>query len=381
MQCAYWDAQVCRSCSLIETPHGVQLADKVTQAHSALDPLAPHATWHEPCASALGGFRNKAKMVVGGTVEDPTLGILDAAGRGVDLRACGLYPAVITDALPVLADFIRRVGWQPYDVPTRRGELKYLLVTASARNELMVRCVARSTEAESRVRKHLPWLRECLPSLAVATLNVLPEHKAVTEGDREMVLTDQDSLTMPMGEVDLHVGPRAFFQTNTAVATELYAQVSRWIDASGATSLWDLYCGVGGFALTCAAPGRVVTGIEVSPPAIDAARKSRDEAQSRGVDGMDSVHFEAADAVAWASGQQVSADAVVVNPPRRGLGESLSTWLNGSGAHTVVYSSCHLPTLAADLQRMPAYEVRDVRVFDMFPHTGHMEVAALLARL
>src|SRR5690606_8746611 len=65
-----------------------------------------------------------------------------------------------------------------------------------------------------------------------------------------------------------------FFQTNTVVATELYRQARAWVDEVGPASLWDLYCGVGGFALHCAAPGRAVTGIEISAEAVVAASRT-----------------------------------------------------------------------------------------------------------
>ena len=81
-----------------------------------------------PVASAPSRFRNKAKMAVAGTTAHPTLGILDGAGCGVDLRACPLHVPAIEAALPVLADLITELGLRPYDVPTRRGELKHLLV-------------------------------------------------------------------------------------------------------------------------------------------------------------------------------------------------------------------------------------------------------------
>ncbi|WP_062078516.1 methyltransferase domain-containing protein [Demequina globuliformis] len=380
MQCDYWDAGRCRSCALIETPYARQLADKDARARQALMERAPDVRWHPPCPSAESAFRNKAKMVVAGSAAAPTLGILDPVGEGIDLRECGLYPPVITQALEALAAFVARVGWEPYSVARRSGELKHVLVTAAADGALMVRFVARSTEAEARVRKHLGWLLRTLPHLRVVTLNVLPEHKAVLEGDREIVLTESDTLTMPLGEIELHLGPRAFFQTNTEVATALYAQVATWIDGAAPASLWDLYCGVGGFALHCAAPGRDVVGIEISAPAIAAAVRSRDEAATRGVPGMGSVSFAAADAVAWAGEQGSPPAAVIVNPPRRGLGPQLSSWLNDCGADTVVYSSCHLESLAKDLAAMPAYTVREARVFDMFPHTGHMEIAVLADR-
>ncbi|WP_084099712.1 23S rRNA (uracil(747)-C(5))-methyltransferase RlmC [Demequina sp. NBRC 110051] len=380
MQCDYWDAGVCRSCTLIETPYSRQLADKQEAVTGLLAPLAPALSWLPPVASAEEGFRTKAKMVVAGTVDAPTLGILDAAGRGTDLQGCNLYPPQLSAAFPALAAFVTRARLEPYSVPERSGELKNILVTLGPDGRLMVRFVMRSTEALARLQKHLPWLHQALPALHVATLNVLPEHKAVTEGEREIVLTEEQTLPFTMGDVPLHLGPRSFFQTNTAVATELYAQVATWIDGAAPASLWDLYCGVGGLALHCLAEGREVTGVEISDAAIDAARLSAAQMARAGVAGASDTTFVAADAVAWARTQGAFPEAVVVNPPRRGLGPELSGWIEDSGVATVVYSSCNPATLARDMADMPSYVAREARLFDMFPHTGHGEVGVLLER-
>src|SRR5690606_36359050 len=133
------------------------------------------------------GFRNKAKMVVTGTWQEPVLGILGSGGQGVDLRGCGLHEPVVREALPVLAAFVTRARVDPYDLATRRGELKHLLVTGSPDGELMVRLVLRSQEPVTRLRKHLPWLLTELPHLRVVSVNLQPEHKAVLEGEREIV--------------------------------------------------------------------------------------------------------------------------------------------------------------------------------------------------
>ncbi|WP_084128978.1 23S rRNA (uracil(747)-C(5))-methyltransferase RlmC [Demequina sp. NBRC 110055] len=380
MQCDYWDAGVCRSCTLIETPYARQLADKQTHVETLLAPLAPDLAWLSPVGSAESGFRTKAKMVVAGTTDAPTLGILDAAGHGTDLQHCGLYPEPLAAAFPVLADFVTRARLEPYSVPHRRGELKHILVTLAPDDRLMVRFVMRSTEAHTRLVKHLPWLREALPSLHVATLNVLPEHKAVTEGEREIVLTDADTLPITLGAVPLHLGPRSFFQTNTEVAMRLYAQVADWVNEVAPATLWDLYCGVGGLALHSLARGRTVTGVEISDAAIDAARLSAAQMAQAGVVGADRVTFVAADAVAWAGEQASRPEAVVVNPPRRGLGSELTAWLESSGTDAIIYSSCNPATLARDMADMPSYVARTARLFDMFPHTGHGEVAVLMTR-
>lgn len=382
MQCDYFDRGVCRSCTLMGQPYGDQVLDKEIRTRELLRDAVDAAggpgsvEWLPAITSLESGYRNKAKMVVGGTVQRPTVGILDHRQRGVDLRHCGICTPGIQRALPVLAEFIADAGLIPYDVAARRGELKFVLVTESPDGELMVRFVLRSEGQLPRLRERLHDLRRVLPEAVVVTANLLPEHKAVTEGDREVVLTEQETLPMRFGSITMHLRPQSFFQTNTSVARQLYDQASAWIDEVGPASMWDLYCGVGGFALHAARPGRAVTGIETSREAIRSAKQSAREA------GLTDVRFAADDATEHALRARSDAlpELVAVNPPRRGIGETLATWLEESDVEHVVYSSCNPVTLAKDLARMPSLRLRRARVLDMFPQTGHLEAVTLLSR-
>jgi 23S rRNA (uracil747-C5)-methyltransferase len=370
VDCHHYDAFRCRSCTLLEVPRDRQLSDKEQHARSLVD----SPVWLPTVAGAESGFRNKAKMAVGGTVEAPTLGILDRELAGVDLRDCGLHSPGLTAALDHIATWISSTGLVPYDVAARSGELKHVLLTESPDGELLLRLVVRSTALEARVRSRLPALLEAVPPLRVVTLNVQPEHKAVLEGEREIVLTGSSELPMRLSTgVTLRLGPRSFFQTNTFVAEALYEQARSWVSAlPDVASVWDLYCGVGGFALHLAGPGREVLGVEVSADAIDAANAT---AADLGV----AASFVAGDATSYALGSATAPDLVVVNPPRRGIGAALAGWLDGSGVQHVVYSSCNAESLARDLALMPSLRPVEARVLDMFPHTTHYEVIVLLS--
>ena len=214
MQCDYFDAGRCRSCALMGTPYAGQLADKQREVGTALAGLVPDASWHEPFASAEAGFRNKAKLVVGGARGAVTLGILDGRQQGVDLRHCGLHEPALRAAIPRLAAVVDDLGLAPYDVPTRRGELKYLLLTASPDEELMLRLVLRSRRDLDVVRAAVPRLQGALPGLRVVSANLHPEHKAVLEGDEEVLLTDGadgsgGDLPMRVAGLTLHLRPGA----------------------------------------------------------------------------------------------------------------------------------------------------------------------------
>jgi 23S rRNA (uracil747-C5)-methyltransferase len=181
---------------------------------------------------------------------------------------------------------------------------------------------------------------------------------------------------MRVNGIELLLGPRAFFQTNTRVAAALYRQVQAWADAAAPRTAWDLYCGVGGFALHLARAGRDVVGVETSTEAVEAARAAAALLDGRTSTG--SIRFIAGDVTAGIP--SAPADFVVVNPPRRGIGPRLAGWLDHFPATHLVYSSCNVDSLARDLAAMPSWRPVEGRVVDMFPQTRHVETLLLLRR-
>lgn len=378
MECGYYARGECSSCTRIREPYAQQLQAKDSASYSALAAYADAETlWLPPVASPQTGFRNKAKMSIGGTAANPTLGLAPLDAPPTDLRNCPLYPPAITNALHQIAQFITLANLHPYQVATRTGELKHVLVTANPQGELLIRFVLRSTESLARIRKHLPQLQQWLPAMRVATVNLLPEHQAALEGREEIPLTENQTLQMSIGAHTLGLLPRSFCQTNTQVAGQLYLQAQTWINEANPRGVWDLYCGVGGFALHAAAPGRWVTGVEVSQAAVESAQAT---ASGLGFvrQGPDAVRFVSADATSYAAEASQRPDLIIVNPPRRGIGPELAATINASGARDVIYSSCNLESLAKDLGYLARCRLVAAQVLDMFPHTGHFEVLTWL---
>ncbi|WP_342454516.1 methyltransferase domain-containing protein [Ornithinimicrobium cryptoxanthini] len=384
MQCDYFDAGRCRSCSLMGTDYAGQLADKQSRAARALAAACPGLSWEAPFGSVPEGFRNKAKLVVGGTRDEPTAGILDAHRQGVDLRHCGLYEPGLAEVVEQVPEVIATLGLVPYDVVRRSGELKHVLLTHSPDGELMIRFVLRSPGQQVRIARALPWLLETIPGLRVVSVNLQPDHAAVLEGPEEIVLTVAEDLPMQVNEVRLRLRTGSFFQTNTTVAAGLYRQAQDWIHQVDPVTLWDLYCGVGGFALHALlrpdGTPRDVLGLEISSEAVASARTTAAELPG-------AARFEVGDAASGVGAGEAGPlrglappDLVVVNPPRRGIGPVLTEWLESSQMQHVLYSSCNVDSLARDLERMPSLVPVRARLFDMFPQTPHLEVLTLLRR-
>lgn len=421
----------------MNVPYGQQLARKQSQVEQTLSGVLTQAGvddvagfFQPPAASPESGFRNKAKMVVTGTSAAPRLGILDPHqhpkhhdGSGVDLRHCGLYEPGLRVVFPIVGEFISTVQLTPYNVGSRTGELKHVIFTLSPQQELMVRFVLRSTRQLDQIRQHLPALLKALAAAhvpaRVVTANILPEHQALLEGEKEIHLAGDASLIMLLNGVPLNLRPQGFFQTNTVIAASLYWQAADWVDglAEPIESVWDLYAGVGGFGFSLAqarsgphaGTRRKVLGVETSDEAVAAAQHT---IEALGL--TDSVRYTATDATkTTAYAENDLPDLVVVNPPRRGIGAELASWINAR-AHTrhtrhdindddstaqkarqhgttgkdrgmrdpgikyVLYSSCNAKTLAKDLTVLDNFQPVTARMLDMFPQTDHCEVLVLL---
>lgn len=379
VQCDYYDAGACRSCALMGMPYPEQLRDGFAQVRRTLESVVPQRVWHEPAFGPEQGFRNKAKLVVGGSVQRPTVGILDRHRQGVDLRHCGLYEPALAAAVESVAELLPSLGLVPYDVSARTGELKHILITAAPSGELMVRFVLRSPGQVPRLRRGMSLLRERLPGLRVLSVNLQPDHKAVIEGAEEIVLSEQETLPMDVAGVRLHLRPNSFFQTNTVVASRLYRTAADWVAAGSPRSLWDLYCGVGGFGLSIAAhtPSLVdLLGIEVAPESVASAVRTAADLHRDGSPLR--AQFRVGDAEQLLLHEQ-PADVLLVNPPRRGIGP-LAAAIESSAVADVLYSSCRPETLATDLAAMPSLQPVAAQLFDMFPQTRHHEVLVQLRR-
>lgn len=374
MHCALFDAGRCRSCAWIEQPMATQLTTKMNDLRQL---MAEHRVgeWCEPVSGPEQAFRNKAKMVVSGSVEKPLFGMLHRDGTPQDLTSCPLYPASFYAVFAVLKPFIARAGLTPYNVARKRGELKYLLLTQSTLDGgMMLRFVLRSETKLAQLRAALPWLQAQLPQLNVISANIQPVHMAIMEGEKEIWLTEQQALAENFNGVPLWIRPQSFFQTNPQVAGRLYATARDWVRALPVRHMWDLFCGVGGFGLHCATPEMKLTGIEIAPEAIASAKLSAHAL------GLNDVHFQALDSTRFATEQGSVPDLVVVNPPRRGIGSELCDYLSHMAPPFILYSSCNAQTMAKDIGELAGYRVVRAQLFDMFPHTAHYEVLTLLVR-
>ena len=321
-------------------------------------------------------MRNKAKLAVAFIENEIEFGFYNHNRQFKKLEDCPLHAAAINAVLVTLKQQLSIYNIIPYDVILKKGELKYLLITHSdSKNELLIRFILRSSEAVPRLKKLAADLLILNPAIKVITANIQAVHQAILEGEEEIILTDNDCITHHFDPYFLFQGPRSFFQTNSSMALRLYQHFQQELSLLPVHSFLDLYCGVGAFSFFAAKYCSTVQGVEISDAAIHYANKAREINRCTG------LNFQTMDVEIFLRQQQSAHyDAIMVNPPRSGLNETIVAELLRLAPAWLFYSSCNIETLHRDISRLELqYEIRSLQIFDMFPYTSHFETLALLS--
>lgn len=169
----------------------------------------------------------------------------------------------------------------------------------------------------------------------------------------------------------------AFWQAHRGAASLYSGLVAEWAMLDSGATAWDLYGGAGVFAAALAdavgESGRVLA-VDTSRAASGAARAALADLPQVSVV-TDSVRRVLA---AQSGGAQVA----VLDPPRAGAGRAVIEALAAAGVHRIIHFGCETAAFARDvgLYRKQGYTVEQVRVFDAFPLTHHVECVALLTR-
>ncbi len=380
--CNYFNQGICASCKRIEEPYPQQLKsksdtlDRILAEFVELDQLLEKLS---PIPSPTFAFRNKAKFSVTGTLQDPIIGLtgLKDLDQGRDISACVLHQSEINDLLPKIRTFIQESKLLPYQIKTRSGELKGMILYYSPESKQMyLRLVLRSKEAIARIEKFKKSLLAQCPALVCFSANIQPIPHAILEGNEEIFFTEQRFIDHQLGEIKMRLHPQGFVQTNQEVAIQLYSTAAKWVQALGAETFMELFSGQGAFSFFIQKFVKRAIGIEINPEAVARANQTTKE------NGWEHLSFIAKDASSvFESAMQFTPDVLLVNPPRKGLGASL-TAIQKIGSPYFIYSSCNAETLAKDLTQLKdQYCVMKYQLFDMFPHTDHFETLVLLKRL
>lgn len=263
-----------------------------------------------------------------------------------------------------------------YDLREHSGVLRNLIIRISSTGELMVIVVFAYPE-EGQVELLMSFIKDKFPSIT-SLLYIINQKKNDTIFDQEIVIYNgRDFIYEEMEGLKFKVGPKSFYQTNSAQAYELYKITRDFAGLSGNELVYDLYTGAGTIANFVAKYAKEVVGVEYVPSAIEDAKINSE------INGVKNTKFYAGDMkdVLTASfiAKHGKPDVVITDPPRAGMHADVVARLLEMESPKIVYVSCNAATQARDLTLLAEkYDVVRIKPVDMFPHTQHVENVVLL---
>jgi 23S rRNA (uracil1939-C5)-methyltransferase len=186
-------------------------------------------------------------------------------------------------------------------------------------------------------------------------------------------LAGSEYLVMEVLERQFKVSAESFFQVNTMQAENLVKKVLSVLPEEMETFL-ELYSGVGLFSAFIAPRVRRLVAVESSERAVDDFGSNLDQ--------YDHVEVYEGKVEEILPHLEIQPDAVLVDPPRAGLGREALAALLAKKSPYIIYVSCDPATLARDARYLVegGYRLKEITPIDMFPQTYHVECVALLER-
>lgn len=351
----------CPGCPLGAAPYEQGLVSKGQELAVALSayPVLHPALLPPRAAITTSEYRLRAKLVIKGKA----LGLFERGShRVLDVTGCKVLSPALTRATAALRRLLPLPLYGADLRETSEGVLLTLLTEApGARSELTT--VARGLVERGEA------LSVALSTRRAGDVRLLASPPEVLVGPTEA--RHALSAAAPYG----YAAHGGFVQAHAGQASYVYTAIARGIrerlpDVT-TPSVLELFAGNGTLALTLARGGAQVTAVEAYAPAIGLAERA---AREQGL----ALRAVASDATAFAKGAGARFDAIVVNPPRRGLDPDLRRSVAQMAPRAFAYVSCNPHTLARDAQHFAimGLRLRSAEPLDMIPWSDAVEVLA-----
>lgn len=386
---------ICGGCRWQNLPYGEQLGFKRRQVSDHLTRIGKVDL--PQIAPAIGSaatvrYRNKLEFTFAprrwmtweemeaGVEPSPALGfhIPGSFDKILDIRECLLQPEPSNAIRLEIKRFCIENDYPFYDIRSHEGLMRNIVIRTSSTGEAMV-VVVFAEDDRPRIDELMGHLAKTF-SQVTSLMYMVNTKLNDSLGDLDARLwAGRDHIFEEMEGLRFRIGPKSFYQTNSAQALELYRTVRDFAALTGAETVYDLYTGTGTIACFVARGASKVVGIEYVPEAIEDARNNA------GLNAITNASFFAGDMKKVLSDDFVAAhgrpDVVILDPPRAGVDAPVVEVILRAAPRTIVYVSCNPATQARDIALMDAaYRVERVQPVDMFPHTHHVENVVKLVR-
>ncbi len=294
----------------------------------------------------------------------------------LDIDKCFLQPDPSNAIRIAIRDFAQQENIPFFNLRTHEGLLRTLVIRISSNGEIMVILSFYEDHTEYR-EKILDFVWEKFPEITSLMYVINPKPND-SFADLDVLLHRGTPYIMEaMENLRFKVGPKSFYQTNSAQALKLYKVVRDFSGLTGKEVVYDLFTGTGTIANFIAANAAKVIGIEYVKEAIEDAKENSE------INSITNTCFYAGDMkdvfTAEFMNRNGLPDVVILDPPRAGVHPKVIDALLYAKPKRMVYVSCNPSSQARDLSLLQEhYVIKAVQPVDMFPQTHHVENVVLL---
>ena len=294
--------------------------------------------------------------------------------RVFDLERCLLQSEPSNRVVQATRDYVKNNELSIYGLKSHKGLLRYLMVRDGKNTgDLLVNLVT-SGDDFPLLEQYAGHVRAKIPEITTVIRSINSGRASVAVGEEHKTVTGDGVITDRIGQFLFTISPDSFFQTNTSQAYNLYETIRSYCGLDGTQRLLDLYCGTGTISIYCSGGAASVTGVELVESAVKDARGNAD------LNDVSNCTFISGKVEKILTEAMDDFDVVICDPPRAGIHPKAMHRLLELRIPRMVYVSCNIKALPTDLEMlfMAGYRIREVKVFDMSPHTPHVETVLLL---
>lgn len=319
-------------------------------------------------------YRHKAQMPLVNTKNGVQTALYQKDSKTpVVMRTCPVHHPEINRVNEAIIDLLKEFDLRAFDERSRDGLLRTLVTrVSSATGEIQVTFIV---TIYNFLLKDLA--KACMNIPGVKGVSISKNYEAHTHqvwGETTELLAGEATIKEELGPLSFHLSPKAFFQLNPPVALKIYQDVLDQIKDE--KSAVDLYTGSGPLALMLGTKLEKVTGIDINESSILDAKEN---AKINDLNHVVFIKDQASHGLKYLL-KKSTPDVITCDPPRSGLDASTLEAMNQSGVRKIIYVSCNPASLAKNLNELKNYELKEIKAYDMFPHTSHVESLAVLIK-
>lgn len=376
----------CGGCQLQHLAYEAQLREKKYQVIQAFERYTSYTSETLPIKDTVGmdnpwGYRNKGQLQVGKAGNQVIAGLYKQGSHElIDLSECAVQHPKTNEVIQKTKAILQKLNIPIYNERKRTGVVRTIVTRIGFETGQLQLVLVTRTREIPHLRELLLELRFALPEVKSIVQNVNSAKTSTIFGEETIILWGEERIEEELGELAFSLSPRAFFQLNPIQTKKLYDQVKEYAQLTGEEIVVDAYCGVGTIGLWLADGAKEIRGMDIIPEAIIDARENARKS------GVENAIYEVGKAETWLPrwiNEGYAPDVIVVDPPRTGCDDQLLRAIIQAKPKRLVYVSCNPSTLAKDCKQLleAGFELKEVKPFDMFPHTSHVECVVLMSRV